>query len=59
MYFAVGMTDALSDHIVERTRCNTPFLLKYIPYGALSEVRGCYTGDFTESYYCSDRSCPT
>ena len=38
------MTDALSDYIVEQTRCNTPFLLKYIPYGALSEVRGCYVG---------------
>jgi len=33
-----GMTDALSDSIVERTRCSSPFLLKYIPYGALAEV---------------------
>ncbi|KZT68814.1 FAD-linked oxidoreductase [Daedalea quercina L-15889] len=33
-----GMTDALSDSIVERTRSSSPFLLKYIPYGALSEV---------------------
>ncbi|KAH9911649.1 FAD-linked oxidoreductase-like protein [Fomitopsis serialis] len=33
-----GMTDALSDSIAERTRCSSPFLLKYIPYGALAEV---------------------
>ncbi|TFY60054.1 hypothetical protein EVJ58_g5387 [Rhodofomes roseus] len=33
-----GMSDALSDSIVERTHCSSPFLLKYIPYGALSEV---------------------
>ncbi|KAH9949482.1 FAD-linked oxidoreductase [Amylocystis lapponica] len=33
-----GMSDALTNHLVDRTRCSTPFVLKYIPYGNLAEV---------------------
>ncbi|KZT08997.1 FAD-linked oxidoreductase [Laetiporus sulphureus 93-53] len=33
-----GMCDALSNSLVERTRCDSPFVLKYLPYGALAEV---------------------
>ncbi|KAF5369423.1 hypothetical protein D9758_002602 [Tetrapyrgos nigripes] len=33
-----GMNDALSDYIVQRTRSNAPMVIKYVPYGALSEV---------------------
>ncbi|PIL30759.1 hypothetical protein GSI_06927 [Ganoderma sinense ZZ0214-1] len=33
-----GMSDGLTDHLVERTRCASPFVLKYLPYGKLSEV---------------------
>lgn len=32
------MSDGLTDHLVERTRCASPFVLKYLPYGKLSEV---------------------
>ncbi|CDO71747.1 hypothetical protein BN946_scf184920.g31 [Trametes cinnabarina] len=33
-----GMSDALTDHMVDRTRCASPFVLKYLPYGSLAEV---------------------
>jgi hypothetical protein len=33
-----GMSNALTNYIVERTRSNAPFVIKYVPYGALSEV---------------------
>ncbi|KAK7688068.1 hypothetical protein QCA50_008438 [Cerrena zonata] len=33
-----GMTDALTNYIVDRTRSSSPFILKYVPYGALVEV---------------------
>lgn len=33
-----GMGDALTDYLVERTRSSTPMIIKYVPYGALSEV---------------------
>jgi len=33
-----GMSDALTDHLVDRTRSEAPFVLKYIPYGRLTEV---------------------
>lgn len=32
------MCDALSDSLVDRTRSSEPFVVKYLPYGALSEV---------------------
>ena len=32
------MSDGLTDHLVERTRRASPFVLKYLPYGKLSEV---------------------
>lgn len=32
------MTDALTNYIVDRTRSSSPFMLKYVPYGALVEV---------------------
>ena len=32
------MADGLTDHLVERTRGTSPFVLKYLPYGKLSEV---------------------
>ena len=32
------MTDALTNYIVDRTRSSSPFILKYVPYGALVEV---------------------
>ncbi|TBU56221.1 FAD-linked oxidoreductase [Dichomitus squalens] len=33
-----GMADGLTDHLVDRTRSASPFVLKYLPYGKLSEV---------------------
>ena len=33
------MSDALTNYLVDRTRSSSPFVIKYIPYGALSEVR--------------------
>ncbi|KAF8627274.1 hypothetical protein AX17_006319 [Amanita inopinata Kibby_2008] len=33
-----GMCDDLTDSLVERTRTDTPLVIKYVPYGALSEV---------------------
>ncbi|KIK65953.1 hypothetical protein GYMLUDRAFT_38417 [Collybiopsis luxurians FD-317 M1] len=33
-----GMNDALTDYIAQRTISNTPMVIKYVPYGALSEV---------------------
>ncbi|KAK0192057.1 FAD-linked oxidoreductase-like protein [Armillaria mellea] len=33
-----GMSDALTDYLVGRTRSSTPMIIKYVPYGALSEV---------------------
>ncbi|KAI5120872.1 hypothetical protein M0805_008244 [Coniferiporia weirii] len=33
-----GMSDALTDSLVNRTRSTDPFVIKYVPYGALSEV---------------------
>lgn len=35
----VGMCDALTNYIVDRTRSSSPLVLKYVPYGALVEVR--------------------
>ncbi|KAK0442123.1 FAD-linked oxidoreductase [Armillaria borealis] len=32
------MSDALTDYLVRRTRSSTPMIIKYVPYGALSEV---------------------
>lgn len=33
-----GMRDALTNSLVERTRCKVPLVMKYVPYGGLSEV---------------------
>ncbi|KAL4071186.1 FAD-linked oxidoreductase-like protein [Scleroderma yunnanense] len=33
-----GMTDSLTDYIVDRTRSTVPCVIKYMPYGALGEV---------------------
>ncbi|KAI9065797.1 FAD-linked oxidoreductase [Trametes sanguinea] len=33
-----GMTAALTNYLVERVRSPSPFVIKYIPYGRLSEV---------------------
>ncbi|KAI0034966.1 FAD-linked oxidoreductase-like protein [Vararia minispora EC-137] len=33
-----GMSNGLTNYIVSRTRSSTPFVIKYIPYGALEEV---------------------
>ncbi|KAF9261971.1 FAD-linked oxidoreductase [Marasmius fiardii PR-910] len=33
-----GMNNALSDYLVRRTRSSAPMVIKYVPYGALSEV---------------------
>ncbi|KAL0945593.1 hypothetical protein HGRIS_014752 [Hohenbuehelia grisea] len=33
-----GMSNALTDHLVARTRSASPLIIKYVPYGALSEV---------------------
>ncbi|KAF4584676.1 hypothetical protein EYR38_001906 [Pleurotus pulmonarius] len=33
-----GMSNALTDYLVGRTRSTSPLVLKYVPYGALSEV---------------------
>ena len=34
-----GMMAALTNDLVDRVRSSSPFVIKYIPYGALSEVR--------------------
>lgn len=34
-----GMADSLTDYIADRTRSSSPVVLKYVPYGALVEVR--------------------
>lgn len=34
-----GMGNAISNYIVARTKSSTPVVLKYIPYGSLTEVR--------------------
>ena len=34
----LGMSDALTEHIVHSTKTETPFVLKYVPYGALADV---------------------
>lgn len=34
----LGMSDGLTNHLVDRTRTSAPFVLKYIPYGSLLEV---------------------
>ncbi|KAG6901249.1 hypothetical protein C0995_014626 [Termitomyces sp. Mi166 len=33
-----GMCDDLTNHLVNSTASNTPLVIKYVPYGALSEV---------------------
>ncbi|GLB36747.1 putative converts proline to delta-1-pyrroline-5-carboxylate [Lyophyllum shimeji] len=33
-----GMHDDLTNHLVNTTASNTPLIIKYVPYGALSEV---------------------
>ncbi|KAG1741767.1 FAD-linked oxidoreductase [Suillus paluster] len=33
-----GMSDALTNHLVGRTRCEAPCVVKHVPYGALVEV---------------------
>ncbi|KAJ3768086.1 FAD-linked oxidoreductase [Lentinula raphanica] len=33
-----GMSDALGESLIERTQTETPLVVKYVPYGALSEV---------------------
>ncbi|KAF9074035.1 FAD-linked oxidoreductase [Rhodocollybia butyracea] len=33
-----GMSDALTNYIVQRTVSKTPMVIKYVPYGALSET---------------------
>ncbi|KDQ30083.1 hypothetical protein PLEOSDRAFT_1053486 [Pleurotus ostreatus PC15] len=33
-----GMSNALTDYLVGRTRSGSPLVIKYVPYGALSEV---------------------
>ncbi|THH17138.1 hypothetical protein EW146_g3612 [Bondarzewia mesenterica] len=33
-----GMSDELTDYLVDKTRSSSPFVIKYVPYGALSEV---------------------
>lgn len=33
-----GMSDALTDSLIDRVRSDTPFIIKYIPYGPLSSI---------------------
>ncbi|KAI0271717.1 FAD-linked oxidoreductase-like protein [Gloeopeniophorella convolvens] len=33
-----GMSDSLTDHLAASTRTRAPFVIKYVPYGALSDV---------------------
>ncbi|KAF7784834.1 hypothetical protein Agabi119p4_999 [Agaricus bisporus var. burnettii] len=33
-----GMSDDLTQYLVDRTRTTTPFIIKYVPYGGLREV---------------------
>lgn len=33
-----GMSDALTNHLVGRTRCERPCVIKYVPFGALVQV---------------------
>jgi proline dehydrogenase len=39
MGVCAGMADALTNWVVDRTAADGPFVLKYVPYGALKEVR--------------------
>jgi hypothetical protein len=39
MIWFPGMGDALSEHLVSGTTSSAPFVIRYVPYGALSEVR--------------------
>jgi proline dehydrogenase len=41
MLLYTGMSDDLTNYMVKRTRTEggTPFVIKYVPYGALAEVR--------------------
>lgn len=42
--FREGMSDALTNSLVDRTRSTSPFVIKYIPYGNLTEVGGALVG---------------
>jgi len=33
-----GMSDDLTDWVVSRIKSSTPFVIKYVPYGALADV---------------------
>ncbi|KIM39089.1 hypothetical protein M413DRAFT_447440 [Hebeloma cylindrosporum] len=33
-----GMSDDLTEWVASRTSCSTPFVIKYVPYGALAQV---------------------
>ncbi len=35
---SVGMHDNLTDYLVHRTKASLPFVIKYVPYGSLTEV---------------------
>ena len=40
---AAGMTAALTNYLVDRIHSSSPFVIKYIPYGGLSEVSRRFT----------------
>jgi len=43
------MSDALTDRLATSVRTRAPFVMKYVPYGALSEVHAsaaCYRPNF-------------
>lgn len=46
------MSDALTDHLVGRVRSESPFVLKYLPYGNLAEVSVCYFQVVVVRYLC-------
>ena len=35
---SIGMHDDLTNYLVNRTRSSAPFVIKYVPYGSLTEV---------------------
>ena len=38
MTWCAGMHDNLTHYLVDRTRSSAPYVIKYVPYGSLSEV---------------------
>lgn len=53
------MSDTLTDHLATSVKTHTPFVMKYIPYGALSEVHAYTTCRHSILFNSRSRCCPT